>query len=1043
MTQSLDGVYIRASNPFVARVKVTYKGEPISSGSVDLAIWDADADLCSCATDDPPQDCEPSYTKTNVSEIITLPSYRVPVTVGTETIINSSGDEVIVPISYVDVPMYAPDFPLNVKLYAKGTFAGFSSLKEFNVTFQNILRIDMNAQAPKADGVNVMEQQSTVYIINPDFPEDSSLYTYPVDNSIVEWKLDPKYAFKTESTGGGLLETTTQVDIIPRNMYSIDNVPLPNGVFSYTRTGTARNVFVGPAENREDSIEETYELSATISYEGLSDIARQEFVIDHRGETLRTFGARFLMETEYQYRHARNNKLWTDGIDYKKIFISRDPAVADYPEFLYGDLFRSCAAEEDSPVLELNPSGQVVSLNSDSDVEFLWGDVAEAVDPYTGREYLITSDETESAFGTADVQLNAHIDGDAESDRTTVYFRLNRFTHGSKCKRNNIPPCNEVNLSCIDLTTCDLPLGNTSISGETFIFVEGEPLKLVGGGSDSDGVPPCPICFNEPLRVNTVWTKIDGELTDEVGVFPKEDITVNSYMDIRVEVSFAGLPVPDGTPVQVVVGNNDGKTVFGAFKNIVFTEIQDTDIIDEYTGEVLVEADGKSYANARIIILHVPDASSTETIRVFSTYNEEGETERKVEQTYSMTLVISDVVDDLPLIIIPPIIPPEEEDAVYSKTLERYDIDLNEWSYSTNMSIARSAPFVGSVNNHIYVFGGYINNNIAITDKVEVYDAVNDSWSFAASMPTPRFGGQVVTVDDKIYTIGGCYYDSQSQNVVVSQSVEAYDTTLEEWVILEDMPTIGVGASEETYGVAYGYAVHVVHETGSDTLNYIYVLSGATEVYDTQGEGIDIDKLSNRIMRYCIESDDWEITTIPLLGADLDTYQRISPLGFSDSGEITIFNGAIVDLTTTVNEFTYTNEIYTITVEDDIDFTDFVSPSLIGTKPIAKYQSVLIEYTPDPLFEPSSTDDKLFFVAGGANEDSLSLDLFERLDTSTSPYGYTNSELTLEPFSKGRNAMGGAFAYGLDDEYGGISPYLYIFGGKTSGITDGDIEIIF
>ena len=1042
MTDSLDGVYMKASNPFIARVKVTYKGEPISSGSVDLAVWDADANLCACATPESSPDCKPSFTKTVVSEVVTLPSYREQITIGTETTVNSQGETVTSSISYVDIPMYAPDLPVNVKLYAKGTYAGYSSLKSFDVVFQNILRIDLNAQAPQADGVNVMEQQSTVYIVNPDFPDDRNLYTYPIDQSIVEWNIDPKYAFESRDIGGGLLEGLTSVEVLPRNLYSIDNVPLSNGVYSYTRTGTARNVFVGPAENREANIEETYELSATISYEGLSDKARQEFTISHQGGSLKSFGARFLMELEYPYKSAKRNKIWTDGIDYRKININRDPTT-DSVDFIYDDLFRECAGDEGSPVLELNPVGQVVTLNSSSNVEFLWGDVTEAIDPYTGREYLITTDDTSSAFGTADVQLN---DEDV-SDKTTVYFRINDFTYGSSCETSVEPPCEEVNLPCLDLTTCELPLGNIFISGETFVFVNGEPIRLVGGGNESNGVPPCPVCFNEPLRVNTIWTKIDGEDTPELGVFPTEAITVNSYMDIRVEVSFAGMPVPDGTPIQVVVDNNSGNSVFGAFNNIVFTTINDTDIYDEY-GVLILEADGKSYADARIVIFHVPSASATEGVKIFSIYNETGDVERKVETLYNLTLTIKDVVDD----------PddtddtddpddPEIVDPVYSKTLERYDIYADEWTYSTNMSIARSAPFVGTVDNKIYVFGGFIDNDVTITPRTEVYDALNDSWSFVTDMPTPRFGGQCVTIANKIYMIGGCYYDETNQFTEVSQSVEVYDASSGEWATLADMPTLfPFTASEQRFGVAYGYATHAVHTTGSDTFNYIYILSGATEINENSN-GLNFTVLSDRVIRYCVEDNNWEYQSNPLFGWVSDLYQRISPLGVSYDGDITVFNGAFVDLDTAKNEFDYTEETYTITVEDDINATDFVAPRVLGTKPIPKYQSALVSYSPNPIYEPSSASAEFLFILGGANKDydtgegSSNLDLVERLDTLSIPYAYVNSETSLSSIIKGRNAHGAAFAYGTEDEYGTIVPYLYVFGGKTSGVDDDDIDI--
>jgi len=1020
MTETLNGSYIRSSDPYTARVKVTFQGEPVPAGTpIQVAIWDADVDLCSCATEEPDPGCYPSFSKTNASEIVTLPNSIFTTVDGIETRLSPSGETIETPISYVDVSLYPPNLPLNVILYAKGLFAGLSALKSFGVVFQNILRIDLNAQPPQADGVNIKEQQSSVYIINPDFPTNTNLYTYPKDESIVEWKIDPKFAFK--ETGSGLTSTLVEVDVIPRNLYSIDNVPLPNGVFSYTRTSTARNVFLGPVENRGDKITETYELSATISYQGLSSQARQEIEINHNSESLDLFGARFLMETEYGYRNSRGNRIWSDGVDYKKIYISRDPTTADYPEFLYGDLFRNCAAEEDSPVLELNTSGQEVTLRSLDEVEFVWGDVSEMMDPYTGRKYLETTDDTSISFGEAKVILDTHVDGDLESDRTTVYFRVNTFNPGSSCSRSAEPPCDDVNLRCLNLTTCQIPLGNFSISGETFLLVQGEPLKLIGGGSDESGVPPCPACFNEPLRVSTVWTKIDGEDTPKLGEFPEDAISVNSSMDIRVEVSFSGLPVPDGTPLSVVVGNNDGRTVFSPFENIVFTEI---------------DIDGRSYADAKIIILHVPDVTSTELVNIFSIYNEVGDVDRRIGTEYNMTLTILDVPGETEPYA-PPVVEPQEEKTVYSKTLERYNIDLNEWSYSTDMSVARSAAFVSSVNNKVYVSGGFINNEIVITPKFEVYDALLDTWSFAQVMPTPRFGGQTIVIDSKIYMIGGCFYDHQNQNIEVSRAVEMYDTLTEEWFELADMPIMGAGANEQLYGVAYGTAAHVILDTGSDTLNYIYILSGATEVYDGNN-GIDIDMVNDRILRYCIETNSWDISTLPLFGSDLDTYQRISPLGFSEDNQITVFNGAIIDLDALQSEFIFTNEIYTITVTEDIDLTDFVPVSLIGTRPLAKYQSSLVEYFPDP-----SGSDRFLFVIGGASDDSLSLDIVERLDTSIQPYDYTNSELTLEPLSKGRNALGAAFAYGLVDEYGEIAPYIYVMGGKTSGNDDDVIEIGF
>ena len=60
-----------------------------------------------------------------------------------------------VAISYVDIPLAAPNMHQAVRLFIKGEQAGYSSVKDMYILFQSILRLDIEARTPEEDGLDV------------------------------------------------------------------------------------------------------------------------------------------------------------------------------------------------------------------------------------------------------------------------------------------------------------------------------------------------------------------------------------------------------------------------------------------------------------------------------------------------------------------------------------------------------------------------------------------------------------------------------------------------------------------------------------------------------------------------------------------------------------------------------------------------------------------------------------------------------------------------------------------------------------------------
>lgn len=136
-----------------------------------------------------------------------------------------------------------------------------------------------------------------------------------------------------------------------------------------------------------------------------------------------------------------------------------------------------------------------------------------------------------------------------------------------------------------------------------------------------------------------------------------------------------------------------------------------------------------------------------------------------------------------------------------------------------------------SVGRKLFLLGGSSWNHDPM-DEVYGYDALTNAWEKVSSMPTPRCYFVTATVGDKLYTIEG-----DVMSPVVFQSWDAYDTTADKWVSLEDTR---VGSYIRKV-VAVDDRIHTIHSKQQGT-HY-------AGIYDTVSRSWTFDPASD--MAFC------------------------------------------------------------------------------------------------------------------------------------------------------------------------------------------------
>jgi len=370
--------------------------------------------------------------------------------------------------------------------------------------------------------------------------------------------------------------------------------------------------------------------------------------------------------------------------------------------------------------------------------------------------------------------------------------------------------------------------------------------------------------------------------------------------------------------------------------------------------------------------------------------------------------------------------------------LDRYNILTDTWDKVANMAQARGNGFSGSTGDYIYYMGGLLDNNFNVSNRNEKYDVVNDEWSDADPMPTPRFAGMSVTIGNDIYLIGGIAPDYQSDgSLSVTTLVDRYRSDVDMWDEGDDkparMPILNEGkTNEEELGVAFGTASHVY----MNNRNYIYVMGGVKGAVANDSQSSITD--NDMIFRYCVEDNEWEYSGF-LNSNELMTYPRISPLSIVYDNKVIVFGGAILD----GEDFIYPSEDFYIDIRGVFETPSSGSwinygSGYMGSFPVPKFLSAMVEYNLNP-----SADHANYYILGGANAISTTLNILENINVKDrgfvykSSYTITDPSIDLTPMPKGKHGASAEFS----DILG--SPYIYLMGGYTDNQNDNFIDMNF
>lgn len=133
----------------------------------------------------------------------------------------------------------------------------------------------------------------------------------------------------------------------------------------------------------------------------------------------------------------------------------------------------------------------------------------------------------------------------------------------------------------------------------------------------------------------------------------------------------------------------------------------------------------------------------------------------------------------------------QTEDGSSSALVEVYHSTTDTWSVKASMNYDRWAPMAAPVKGEIYVFGGmqgiFRDNGYREVDYSEVYNPLTDKWTIKTPKPTPRgWGGceVVPSIENTIFVMGGFSMSGYKS----FDTVEIYSVENDSWTAGPSMP---------------------------------------------------------------------------------------------------------------------------------------------------------------------------------------------------------------------------------------------------------------
>lgn len=110
-------------------------------------------------------------------------------------------------------------------------------------------------------------------------------------------------------------------------------------------------------------------------------------------------------------------------------------------------------------------------------------------------------------------------------------------------------------------------------------------------------------------------------------------------------------------------------------------------------------------------------------------------------------------------------------------SVERYNPFSNTWTFIPPMKIALTSPAVVALKGLLYVTGGAVLEDGDGIDLVQCYNPRTDMWIDRPNMQIPRSGSASCVLNGLIYVIGGWHASTENTN-----KVECYDPEKIEWI---------------------------------------------------------------------------------------------------------------------------------------------------------------------------------------------------------------------------------------------------------------------
>ncbi len=874
-TISFNGGYINANQPYVCRVELQFKGESLPDGTpVNVRLFKHGDN----ANRNPLTDrSDRTFIREGLYNTIAL----------LEEELDNEGNPTgkLISKSIVDIEIPHPALPDYVDLYVTLDYLGFFVEAVHEIRFISSLFIRLDVTKPAPDGIDVAEQFATVWIVNPDNPNDPDANLPVPDGTLVKWNLEKLRHAKE------------------RPFYSTEQLGvLISGVYSTTTSGIARNVFFGPVGNIERHFEnlvcsnngtvvaaeicclgEEYAISASVilSEETAIDSVKFAYACEEEQFTNR----KFLVNAAANQPGSNPHWItWADGIHLIRFQIAKNPAIS---QMFGAECFRQCAEAQVGGQLFQFANDQIIQITAPA--EILWN-VVFSEDPYTGELTPVEFDSISPSIAeTLGIPFVANIPISGEP--TDFYLRLNAFIgDGGNPKPDDCEggsggggglggggigadPCQWVNL-CDGISICTPTTGRkwinvATLEGVTTLIAQNKEVSLFGGGDYDNGIPPVYVGFKEPLDVRIIEARIGAERVSELIV---DSVSQHTFI---VEVTFTGDPVPDGTQVEVnVEGESQDIIILSscagspagcnpASNGIIFTR---------QINDPLINPSGAKRSLSFFTIEPIPDIAFSAKINVTCRFDKLGTVEREIVRCIELSNTVNEVPPDVP--------PGSENDPIVEAATSNeaivYDTVRDLYELVPSGQIRRMGHFaaatVAGTADFMYVFSGYTgageSTTASVTPLSEIFNIVTQKWEFTTDIPTPRAYGMTVTKDDKIYCIGGVELDQLLSQHTISRKIESFDTGTELWnSSLAPMP--------DGNGIAYGNAEVIG--------NSIYVTCGITSIVDNSKPG----DLNTKILRYSIPDDKW-VTITP---SNTELYGRLAAFGFFRSNPKNVPSG--------------------------------------------------------------------------------------------------------------------------------------------------------